>query len=60
MIKARILTKIAYCLMLATVLTLSSELAQLVFLGFLVAVLGALWLRRTMELARLRVVEPHA
>jgi hypothetical protein len=56
MIAAQIPTKIACCLTLATVLTLSSELVQLVFLGLLLA---GLWLRRSVELARLRVVEPH-
>jgi hypothetical protein len=41
-------------------MTLSSEFAQLVLLGLLVAAFGGLWLRRTVELARLRVVAPHA
>jgi hypothetical protein len=60
MITARIPTKIAYCLMLAALLTLLSDLVELVFLGLLVAMLGGLWLRGAVELARLRVVEPHA
>jgi hypothetical protein len=60
MITARVPTKIAYCLTLATVLTLSSDLVELVFFGLLVAILGGLWLRRAVELARLQVVEPHA
>jgi hypothetical protein len=59
MIWARMPTKTAGCLTLATVLTLSSDLAQLVFVGLLVVMLGGLWLRRTVELARLRVVEPQ-
>jgi hypothetical protein len=60
MITARTLTGIACCLALATALTLSGDLVQLVFLGLPVGLLGGLWLRRTVELARLRVVEPHA
>lgn len=58
MIAARILTKVAFCLTLALMLTLSGQLVELVFFGLLVAMLGGL--SRTMELARLRVVEPHA
>jgi hypothetical protein len=59
MITARV-PKIAYCLTIATVLTLSSDLVELVFLGLLVVMLGGLWLLRAVELARLQVVEPHA
>jgi hypothetical protein len=56
-ITARTLMKTARCLTLVTVLTLSSGFFQFVFVGLLVATLGSLWLRRTVELARLRVVE---
>jgi hypothetical protein len=60
MITARMLTKIAICLTLASVLTLSSVLFQFVFLGLLLAILLGLWRRQSVELARLRVVEPQA
>jgi hypothetical protein len=60
MITARMLTKIAIWLTLASVLTLSSALFQFVFLGLLLVMLLGLWLRRSVELARLPVVEPQA
>jgi hypothetical protein len=54
------LTKIAGCLTLAMVLTLSSEVFQSIFVGLLVALLAGLWLRRSVELAGLRLVGPSA
>ena len=60
MIWARMSTKIARCLALATVLTLSADLVQVAFLGLLVAMFGGLWLRGNAESVRLPVVEPRA